>query len=139
MAESETKEAGATVTSDSNPSPSSSEKSGSSGGSVNRFYSISKSIQKNIETLNYVTKEIEKINDRFLFQSSSITPSEESTLLNKVSMLHKDTSMKARDTERMIKNMRAESKKPTPTPGSVNKAKGEKTPEELEAERQDLR
>ena len=47
--------------------------------------------------------------------------------------------MKARDTERMIKNMRAESKKPTPTPGSVNKAKGEKTPEELEAERQDLR
>lgn len=135
MADSEAKEAVAAAPSDTPPPPSSSETSGS----VSRFDSLLDSVQKNIETLNYVTKEVEKINDRILFSSSSITATEESTLINKVSKLHKDTSMKARDSSRMLQNMRTESTKPIPAPGSEGKKQGEKNAEELAAERRDLR
>lgn len=138
MADPETKAAGGAGASDSPPSPSSSDKSGSSGGSVNKFYSLFKGIQKNIETMNFVTKEIEKINDKFLFHSSTITPAEDSSLMNKVLQLHKDTSVNVRDTSRMIKSLRVETKKPTPSPGSEDKAENEKNEEELAEELRDM-
>ena len=142
MTEPEAKAASKAADRPSSPSISSQKSSSSSGSgsSGNRFFSIFQSVQKNIETLNYVTKEIEKINDRFLFHSATITTAEESTLLNKVSHLHKDTSMKARDTSRMIQHMRLESTKPTTTTStdSEGKAPENKTPEELAEESRDL-
>lgn len=117
MADMETEPPAATPPSDSPPSPSASDKSGGSSGSKKdaheKFHSLLQSIKKNIETFSFVSKEVEKINDRILFHSSAITPAEESTSINKVAHLHKDTSMKARDTSRMIKNLRREIIKPT--------------------------
>jgi hypothetical protein len=137
MADSETPPA-ATPAPDRPDSPSSSDKSGSSGEGSGKFYSLFQSIQKNIETLNFVTKEIEKINDRILFHSSTISPAEESSLMQKVSKLHKDTSIKTRDTNRLIKSLRVQTTKLDPSPGNELKQESEKSQEEKDEEIRDV-
>jgi len=138
MADTETKPAAAS-SSEAPSSPSSSDKSGgSSNKGDNRFYSLFQSIQKNIETLNYVTKEVEKINDRILFHSSAMTPAEESTLINKVAHIHKDTAMKARESSRLIKNLRLETTKPAPAAGGETKKENEKSEEEKAEDSRDV-
>jgi hypothetical protein len=75
-------------------SPPTSEKSSSSGVaslSGNRFYSLFQSIQQNIEALNDATKKIEKINDRILFQASTISQKEESALIQIVAKIIKES------------------------------------------------
>ena len=130
----------ATTSAEAAASPDSSDKSNDSSSSGSgKFYSLSKSIQKNIETLNYVTKEIEKINDRLLFRSSTITPAEETTLIQKVSHLHKDTSMKVRETARLIRSLRVEKGKPGSVSSSQElKTESEKSQEEKDEESRDM-
>lgn len=115
-------------------SPTSSEKSSSSGNG-NKFYTLSQSIQQNIEGLNASTKEIEKINDRILFQASTLSTVEESSLIQEVSKVAKETSMKARDTSRLVKLLRVETAKPS---GSELKCEIEKSEEEKAEETRDI-
>ena len=118
-------------------SPPTSEKSTASQ-SGNRFYTLFQSIQRNIEALNDTTKLIEKTNDRILFQASAITPKEESSIIQMVAKIIREANMKARDTARLVRQLRIETVKPTPEPGSETKADDEKSEEELAEESRDV-
>ncbi|CAB9506415.1 SYNtaxin [Seminavis robusta] len=131
---------GATTSSsdDDDASPPASEKSDTAGGGNNQFYALFQSIQKNIEALNDSTKQIEKVNDRLLFHSSTISKEEESSLIQKVSDIVQATNIKARDSSRLIEQLRVETAKPTNMGGGVIKEESEKSEEEKAEESKDV-
>lgn len=123
-------------------SSSSSETSSKDGGNgngngSNTFYNIFESTQQNIEALNDSTKELEKINDRFLFRASTISSQEESVLMQQVSKILTQTNTKARDTKKLINKLRVEATKPAPAAGSESKSFDEKSEEEKDEESRD--
>lgn len=91
-----------------------------------KFESISNLIQENTEALKESAREIEKANNRFMFQSSTLTPSDEASLMNKVNHVVKYSGIKNRDTTRLVKLLRkealnAQSQSKPPEDGERNK------------------
>ena len=77
---------------------------------VNKFDSLSDSIQQNIEALKESAREIEKVNNRFTVHSTMLTSQEEKSLMNKVNHIVKYSAMKNRDSARLVKMLRKEAR-----------------------------
>ena len=78
---------------------------------VDKFDSLSDSIQQNIEALKESAREIEKVNNRFMVHSATLTSQEEKSLMNKVNHIVKYSGMKNRDSARVVKLLRKEARK----------------------------
>ena len=90
------------------------ERDGDSGGEgfikseSDKFEILSSSIKENTEALKEAAREIEKANSRFMFQSSTLSLPEETSLMNKVNHIVKYSGIKNRDSTRLVKLLRKE-------------------------------
>lgn len=95
---------------------------------VSVFDKLMKEIDDKIQQVKTSTKSIESVNNKFVFQSSSISKLEEVALMKQIAGLVGSTNIRARDATRLIKQLRFETET-----SSI-----EKSPEENEKESMDV-